>query len=368
VEVAGSWQRLLVVKNNDLAREWATKFRQGDPAYETDERWWEAVVQQDAQIQTGTAQPGPAQPSGGAFPTPNPQPPTPQPFSPAPTPAPTPTPSPARTEMVALSRDYSDDHSHRRFTVKAYAVKAADPVLGGEQNGWIVKANANGDQEFYCHPEHQVFQSVTFTPLDALLATLAAKAADAQRPNGNVISSLTALRVRYATDYELNEQVLVAEANRVLSDVATSVSRNVDQQAARALFGEIPQSQQEAIHTKMLASRVSDPLEVISKGRFLEFARKPYIVTFVTEHPELFFDGKYWDVPYETLNWGDNPNATEAARTDLINTYAGWLDDAAWLSESEGTALSTRTSRDRLLRALMSLRLLGESLATAEAT
>jgi hypothetical protein len=362
--VAGSWAKLLVVKSNDLAREYATKFQQGDAEYETDERWYKLVLEQDEQLLTGAGGaagpvPPPAPPSGGAFPTPNGT-----PAAPAGPAAPVPAPAPPRTEILSLSRKFEDDHSKRSFNVKAYSAQPTDPDLSGR--AWATKSNASGDHLFYFDLTHEIYQSVTFTPLDALLAELASKAFDSQRtnPEASFAASLTALRSKYATEYELNEQTLVSEANRVLNDIAGSLAKNLGQADARSMFNELPQAQQEAIHQKMLASRVQDPLELMSNGRFLEFAKRSYIVTFVSEHPELFFDGKYWDVRYANLDYG-SPTMIDAAKAEVIKTYAGWLEDAAWLSETEGGALIS-PNRDRLLRASMSLRLLSESIATTE--
>lgn len=364
--VAGSWAKLLVVKDNNLAREMAAKFQQGDAAYETDDRWWKLVAEQDEQLLTGTpgtpaANPNPPT-SSGAFPTPTDAAPTPAAAQP---PAPAPTPPP-RTEILALSREYVEDRSGRHFRVFGYTAEPDDPELNGQ--AWSIKSNASGDHLFYFNSGHEVYQSVTFTPLDALLAELASKVVDSHRgvsaTSVSFSAALTSLRSRYAQEYELNERVLVAEANRVLTDIAGSLARNLTQDDARSIFQELPQAQQEAIHSKMLANRVADPLELISNGRFLEFAKRSYIVTFFSEHPELFFDGKYWAVRYSDLDWG-NATATDAAKADQINTYVGWLEDAAWLSESEGGAL-TRPNRDRLLRASMSLRLLSENVLTTE--
>ena len=89
-------------------------------------------------------------------------------------------------------------------------------------------------------------------------------------------------------------------------------------------------------------------------------------MTFVSQHPELFFDGKYWDVRYADLDWG-TPTSTDAAKDDIIKTYVGWLEDAAWLSATEGGGVIA-PDRDRLLRASMSVRLLSENLAVSDET
>ncbi len=364
----GDWKRLIVVKDNERATDMAERFRRNEPAYQTDAEWWKLVEEQDDLLATGggagtgTSPATPAPVGGSAFPTPNgvPSPAAPPAFSALPAAPPT-----QRSEMLALSREYSSNG--RNFRVKAYAVETTDPILGSD--AWSLKTEANGDWSFYFSPSHDAFRSVTLTPLDALISEVAFRVADSLRGTSTTVSYasiLTSLRERYSKEFELNERVLVADANRVLSEIAGSLARNVTQEDARALFQGFPQEQQSAVHTKMLANRIDDPYELISNGRFLEFARRPYLVTFLTEHPERFFDGKYWDVKYAGIDWG-SASATEAAKAELLKTYMSWLEDAAWLSESEGGAL-TSPSRDRLLRASMSLRLLSENVVSADDT
>lgn len=362
--VAGAWKKLLVVKDNERAEEMATKFQSGDPAFETDEPWWRLIEEEDARLLT----PPVAAPAAGGAPATTTGFPTAKPTTSAIAggPAAPPAPEPPRTEVLSLSREYIDDVSGRKFRVVAYSVNPQDSVLNG--NPWSITVNASSDHLFNFDPTNDVFQSVTFTPLEALLSELAAKIVDSQKgtnaARASFAGALTSLRTRYAKEYELNERVLVSDANRVLNGIAASLGRNLSQDDARTIFKDLPQGQQDFIHSKMLANRVPDPLEIISKGRFLEFAQRSYIAEFLADHPELFFDGRYWDARYAEVDYG-SPTATEAYRKGLVSTYVGWLEDAIWLSESDGGAL-THPTRDRLLRASMSLRLLSEDVSPLE--
>ena len=51
-KVAGSWARLFMVKNNDLAEQMAKKFHAGDPEYQEDTKWWELVEEEDRSLLT----------------------------------------------------------------------------------------------------------------------------------------------------------------------------------------------------------------------------------------------------------------------------------------------------------------------------
>ena len=81
----------------------------------------------------------------------------------------------------------------------------------------------------------------------------------------------------------------------------------------------------------------------------------------VEAHPELFFDGRYWDVEYATLDYG-RATATEAAQAQILRYYASLLTDAVWLAEQDPTDLA-EASRARLLRAALALELLTANVA-----
>ena len=70
-----------------------------------------------------------------------------------------------------------------------------------------------------------------------------------------------------------------------------------------------------------MASRtVSEPQRVLAEGRFLEFAPRRTLLTFFEKHPELFFDGHYWDERYAILDFG-SASATEEARARIVSYY-----------------------------------------------
>jgi len=70
----------------------------------------------------------------------------------------------------------------------------------------------------------------------------------------------------------------------------------------------------------------------------------------------LFLDGKYWEDPYETLDYGAS-QVTEEARAGVLSRYAAYLGDAVWLANQTPADLEG-TSRDAVIRAACSLRLL----------
>ena len=358
-KVAGSWARLLIVKDNDLAAQLARKFHASDPEYQDDTKWWELVEEEDRKLLTDTDTTGDQDDDlegfGGDGEGESPE----EPDTPEPGAEPKP---PHRTHMASLSQDYRHDRSNQRWEVRAWAVEASDPDLSDEAVPWRLKATASGLHDFFVNPAHEAFRSATLTTLDALLAELAWSAKDFLRgeqsdsPFGLVLADL---RERYAGVTKIDPVTLSGEAALTLSDIAKGLSERLDPEDGRVLFEAFSSSEQEAILQKMATRQLASPQSAIAAGRFLEYAPRTSILKFFSRHAELFFDGQYWDESYSDLDYG-RPSVTEEAKAQLVTYFVGLLADAVWLAEQDADDLAA-VDRARLLRASLSLELLAPS-------
>ena len=114
-----------------------------------------------------------------------------------------------------------------------------------------------------------------------------------------------------------------------------------------------------------MASRgVGGPQGAIDDGRFLQYATAEVIVSFVRTHPELFFDGQWWDDTYEAISYTTS-EAIEAARARVIARYSALLTDAQWLADSEPEDLKSE-SRERLMRAALATDMLAPDIADVQ--
>jgi hypothetical protein len=133
---------------------------------------------------------------------------------------------------------------------------------------------------------------------------------------------------------------------------------------SRALFNELTSAEQVLVRHQMAARSAPNPQGAINEGRFLEFASRKTLLKFFEKHPELFFDGRYWDAAYSVLDYGDAA-ATEEARLQVVRYYSSMLTDVLWLAENDPNELS-EASRARLLRAALALDLLAANEETEE--
>ena len=353
-----------MVKDNDLASQMAKRFHASDPDYQEDTKWWDLVEEEDRSLLGGTETTGGTgdELEGFGDETEDEAPEEQEDVEPPPEQEPV-----HRIALPSLSREYRHDRSDQRWDVSAWAVEESDPELAADIP-WNLNATAAGAHEFFVNLAHEVFRSATLTPLDALLAQLAWSATDFLRGQPSEMPfalALADLRERFASTTKLDPVSLSGEAALALSDIAKALSERLDPTDARALFDEFSASEQDAILQKMATRQLADPQAAISAGRFLEHAPRTSIPRFFSRHPELFFDGHYWEESYSELDYG-RPAATEEAKSQLVRYYEGLLADAIWLAEQDVDDLAA-ADRTRVLRASLALDLLGPSVVSTEA-
>lgn len=362
---AGGWSRILVVPDNDRAQAMAKRFDAGEAEYQTDERWWELVHEAEAAtLHVGSAA-SPGETLGGEshtsaqyHPPPNASQSSAVNESPAPS---TPVPPTARTRIASLSRQYADDLSGQRYEIEAFSVGNADPALEGNCP-WNIRRLTTGSWQFFLNPDASAFRSMTFTPLDALLAQLAWLIADFERGQGSRWSFgeiLVSLREKYARTLFLDPQELVSQSMAQLVDIARSIVGRISTEDSHAFFDALAPSKQEATRVAMASRGVANPHGAIDDGRFLQYSAPGIIADFVLANPEAFFDGAYWDDPYSTLDYG-SAAATEEARGRLLGHFGALLADVVWLAKQTPSDLQAM-SRERLMRASLATSLLGRT-------
>lgn len=364
----GRWSRILAVKNNERAMEMADLFHKGEAEYQTDEKWYELVEEEDRNIvgatptATGPGSASPAVPEGFLDDSKPDGPPgveeSPPPFEPGAINS-----APSRQKIHELSRVYKHPLLKVEFSVEAFMVESNDPDLQSRAP-WTLIIEDPGTRTFLFlfDPDNPVFRSVTMTPTDALLTELAFKTYEFLKetnPDSAIFATiLSDLRGEYAIDAKLEPKNIIAFADKTLRDIAQLISALEDADMHQSFFSEMPPAAQEKIRRKIASTGISSAQGVIDSGEFLTYAEPFEIRQFVTRHPELFFDGKFWVQPYSSLEYGAD-KVNKEARESVLERYSGYLADAVWLASQSPRDLD-RCDRDELIRATLSVRLLGQ--------
>lgn len=360
--MAGAWSKILVVPDNDRATDMVSRFDGGDSDYQTDAKWWDLIEEADRALLTGTSPPesapgdapspdglgdgddafgddgqsgGEGQPEGTTI-----------------------TSSPPRTRLAQLSNIYIDELTGQRYEVEAFAATANDPVLD-EETPWKLRRTTSGAWHYFVNERHTIFDSFTMGLQDALLNELAWVIMDFERGQGSSYSYgavLASLRHKYASTSRIDLNTLRSDAQACLSQIAQALPGQLSREDSQSLFAELSSGRQDAIQMAMASRGVQSPQAAIEDGSFLQYASPRIIVDFVGDHPEFFFDGKFWDKPYESLSF-DHAAAREEAQSRTLHQVLALLSDAMWLAESDPAELRHST-KERLLRAALSIDLL----------
>jgi hypothetical protein len=372
-KAAGGYARLLIVKDNGRAKEMAAYFNDGHPEYQDDSKWWELVEEADREALYGTKTKPAVAGAGGEItgsPLPagllddeNPAPAVPSPAAPS-TPVAAP-PPPVRLEIPSLSRNYIYQRTGTPWNVTAFEVAASDPALVGDLP-WVMPLAdiATRNYHFLYNPAHSLFSAITMTPRDALLTQLTWMTSELLRTSketpqlGEILAEFRKL---YGDDTLLDIKAMPGDASSLLSDLAKALVCNTAADARAALFDELSVVEQQSV-MRALASRKIPPTTVTADGTFLQSAPFEVLRALVERHPELCFDGKIWDEPYDALDYGDN-EITDTARASTLARYVGLINDAIWLARQDMSDLE-QCSREELIRATMSLRLLRPDVET----
>jgi len=355
------WAKLLRVKENARAMEMARLFDEGRSEYQDDSKWWELCQAEDARHLREEPELGGDDLPGGLVDDPPSaeERPTPETESSPPAESDGPAPDVAPREPAPeYTREY-DAGAGVRWTVEAFACTPNDLELGA--NPWSLELAhaATRTYRFLFNRSHTVFRSMTFAPRDALLAEIALRTADFTRGSANVVSfsaSLVALRAKYSTDERLDARQLIQDAQQVLTEFARSIRAVATNSGGATLFAELAVGDQQAALKRMAQRGVTNPVGLTSDGGFLEFVDRSSLRSFFEQHPELFLDGRYWDDPYSTLDFGDGAS-TDLARRRIVDRRANLLADAAWIADLDPSDLE-RMGREELVRSAFSIRLL----------
>ncbi len=365
----GLWSRVLVVRDNDRAQQMGESFDNGEVEYLTDERWWQLVEEQDKEVlgevttdkggaipegfidvPGGAAEGNPDISDGGEQPEPQP--------SGLP-------PRPARRSLHELTRKYAHPTFRVEYEIQAYAVEAGDLDLP-TGSPWALRLDdvATRTYAFLVDVGHDVFRSTTMTPLDGLLTELTHRTVEflkGQSQEATVAGVVSDFRRQYCTETRLDPQEIIAFANTVLNEIARAVPALIEPGSGKALYSELRDDEKEAMARRMANRDVADHKALISDGRFWDYADGQSLRELFSRHPELFLDGRYWDDAFADLDFGAE-RVTQEAKLRVVTRYDAYLGDAVWLANQTPADLE-RASRDTIIRATCSLRLLRPDVA-----
>lgn len=359
-------------------RRWGQEFQKGNPAYQTDERWWQAVQDHEAAKRRGKTEkasastPDKADESAvlealgfgdqGANATAAD---TPEPESGDYAPTEKPRiqvairPHETRQERIdryltnstvypELSRDFG--HPKVGF-INVEARRLATGELTDDQgNPTPVFLDQRRGNDFigFIDFGHDVFRRFGVDPADLVLVEAAVLIKVQAESSWTHSQLVAALREHSLAATALDSKTVTLDAQELLAEIrhrmAGALDRTGDPQRA---FQYLSPDELTATENTLVANSRSAHAEVLGdSGLFLLYAPPLFLIHLLEEWPEAFMDGAVFRGPYQSVS------SPSAQRLSLART-AGYFSDIATQASFEGPAQPTQLLRTRLSAQLL---------------
>jgi hypothetical protein len=351
--------------------DWKKKFHAGDPEYQNDDKWWEAVVKHDEikaaekkakeereraaaeglddptkEFEGGDSRPEPARAVDETAAQPEPK-------------------TERERGEELLKRAIVIPELDAQFSATgipgqpmkliAYGVRGEKVTIDGKRVPvWLASAK-RGSFAAFVDLEHPHFQQFDDVPEDFVLqeiaAHLIARTTGETPPFSAVYASL---KERYLGSHTIDEAKLDALATQLLTDLKDRMVPCIQDNPERPWQNALNAAEREVTQDRVIRNlRIANAEPVIEDGTYLHHVPDGVIPRIVEEWPEAFFDGELFAAPFSEVE-------SSSAKRSTVSLITGYLDDISWLADSPHHG-----RREQLIRARLSLQLLPDELVEA---
>lgn len=352
---------------HDETRRWAQRFHAGDVDYQSDTRWWEAVVYHEkGGLKAGNAQPdtrippdeaavlealgvGTNGPSAGA--TSDLQ-------------LPVSGPSVKETAQERLARYLHDSdvvaglsrgfglRQLGHLQVETRRLRTVSLRDENDRPTPLLLVQGPGDTATaYFDPAHEVFTKFNVELAELLMVEVASVLKIRAESDFSHVQLVASLRAACLPDSALNVEIVSAHARELLADVRRRMAIQIMGNPGDA-FKYLSEDELTATENEMIADgKVALTKRLGDTGDFLLYAPPLFMVKLLEALPEVFMDGQVFIGPYVSLS------APSARRLSLVRVV-GYLTDIATVASFRANPGPIQLHRTRL-----SIKLLADELA-----
>ncbi|MFF3257084.1 ATP-binding protein [Actinacidiphila glaucinigra] len=366
---------------HEETRRWGREFQKGNPDFQTDERWWRAVLEHEEAKSKGkeakTAASVPSQPDEQAVMDALGVP------SDAPASGATGPGEPVTVAATAVKddREKIETRSERlaRYentsTPHAYLSRPfGHPDLGylnvetrllaggerlqddaGQAVPVLLDQRAGNELAALVDPTHEVFRRFGADYADLLLVELAAVLKVRARSDWSPSRLVAAIRAESLKDSALDGTTVGAEARDLLAEVRRRLVGELNRASeSGTAFGHLTPEEVTATEESVIASgRVGQVGRLGQDGGFVSYVPALALVRLVEAMPAVFLDGHVFRGPYAGVT-------SPSARSLSLARVTGYLADVATIGTFAGEATALQLQRARLSVTLLADELAGE--------
>jgi len=333
---------------NTPAQEWATLFWQGDQEYQSDDKWWKAVLAVEEGMKGGTSSSIPSKLSGGDLLPGNDDDPGQIDVS-----------KPAKprmadeTEDPTLSGAFTIDEIAGCPTLNVYTARLASGQL---KTGLHMEFTSVSDRVIVSYdPAHELFTESLVEPVDCLVEELAyqflqrTQVVQAEWGISRIANSLKTKYFSWALETvksaEEKASAFLGNVREGLAELPPEALPSASTDLDDAILAEI--SKNVVRKTREGQSRIDS---VLQSGDYINYLSDDSLVGLISDYPGLVGDGMFFSVAID--------EASEAARKSNADSMNAYLQDVLSLAKGELAGLGRAERKAKLARGLASLNLL----------
>jgi hypothetical protein len=337
---------------NEECKRWADLFWAGNADYQTDEKWYEAVlVAEEAKRKPAPATSARAEEVAGEAPFEAEETETEEEATAA---IATVSTAPIFDDDLSLSGTYELREMNGSPTL---TIRARRLIEGQLANGQAVRFIVHGNEAvFEYNPAHEYFGSSLDTAVNSLVRELSYQLLSRSQENQDSwpITRIDGeLRKRYFPDTLLDVDGLAREASAFLDELREFLLEELPS-VAPIDPSILPERDRDTIRTRLLVEGQASEVkvnEVISTGQFPRYLGLDFLPKALATWPELVLDGHFLSVAYSTV--------AEGIQASALDQVLGPIRDVVWLCEQATMpGLNQQQWREQLARAASSLHLL----------
>ncbi len=265
--------------------------------------------------------------------------------------------------VIADSRTYSYPGCPSPIAVKIWELTAGKIGEGEENSPCFMTSNAN-QCDFFYNPRHPFLRAYPTSYKDLLLVNLAQKFKSRDALGEDLAVLFTSLITENFPDLRIDQATIQESANNFFEklrekgpDLLSLREQEVLDRIHEAV-GEVEEIATKLIYNTDLLHKFQS--RSIGGITALSVAPAKTLVRLIDEFPEEFFDNKFFRMPYMSINLTD-PNATERLRNEAKERLLSFLKDALWII-SETRATPYRQQKAELARCSHSLSFLEQEI------
>lgn len=236
----------------------------------------------------------------------------------------------------------------RAFLVRGNTLK---DVEGRHVPVWVT-GEPGGGLVAFADTDHPHFSTFDDDPEDLILMDVAQNLLTRARGATMSLSSVyTELKGRYLPSHAIDPGRLISQATQLIHDIQERMVECVEENPERPWQKALVDAERHVTRERMTqALKTADINPHIYSGEYLIYVPPSLVPRIVEDWPEVFLDGRLFRAPFKDVK-------EPGAKRQMVATITGYLDDIAWL-----TGAPVEVSREQMIRARLSLNLLPDEL------